>query len=370
MIELEINGQPLDMFKNVSVTRSFQSVPAEFSFTATVSPSDLTKFPVTIGDACKVIVAGKVFTNGFVDEINPTHTDTAHEIRVSGASKVVDLVETCIDGSFDVQGPVTLVEALETMIARADVDVNVINETGKNPEFAQDEIVAGNIGTSLWSLMLQCAIKKNVLLTENLNGDVVITNAEGKRINTTLKKRQDDPFNNIMTSSMRQAHTQRYYRYQVVSQAGSQKLVQFYTPTNIEGAQPNDVAAEAFDQAIRVSRTKCLIAENSSDFDQCVERAVWQSNISRVQSFEYNCTVQGFFYETGELIDCGQVINVQDVYMSISSDLIIDTVTMTYSERAGSLTRLKMLLPDAFSLQANEPSFEQSGNIIGGIYDD
>lgn len=371
MIHLEINGQPLEMFKNVEVSRSYQSVPAEFSFTATVSPSDLTQFPVTIGDACKVIVKGEVFVSGFVDEITPRHNKDTHEISVRGASKVVDLVESCIDGSYDIHGPQTLKEALESIIFKSGVDVAVIDTTETPATFDEGEVIAGDIGYSAWSLMLQCAIKKNVLLTENANGDVVITSAAGTKINTTLIKEENGAKNNIMGSNMRLSHAQRYHTYTAISQDGSSAM-----SFNLLGEEDpsegdstgSDNRGTAFDGEIRQSRKKAFITEQSSDHAQCLERAVWQANYQRVQSFEYNCTVQGFFYTTGEMIDCGHVVNVKDVYMSVESDLIIDTVTFTYTQRGGSLTRLKMLLPDAFTLEASEPKFEDTGNDMGGLF--
>lgn len=363
MIYLEVNGELLDGFTQIDIERSFQKVPAQFAFTATTSVDNLTKFPVLQGDRVKIVIDDHVFANGFIDTINLIHDLDSHEIQVQGCSKIVDLVESTMDGTFSIPTPVKFKDALEQIIKLAQCDIDVIDHTDGKAEFADTETISGELGGTVWSLMLKLAVKQNLLLTENSFGDVVITYGTGDRVDSTLKKHANDPTNNIMKSEVNDSIKDRFHFYQVLSQQDSADYSQLI-PADQQTESKTDTTGQATDDDIRPSRRKTIVAETSSDDGQCVNRAAWQANFNQTQNYSYKCSIQGFFYENGQMIEPGQIIYVDDIFMNVQSDLIIDTVRMTYDIDGGSVSNLSMLLFDAFTLTANRPSSKESGNVV------
>ena len=371
MISLEINGLKYDHFTSIQVKRCYDAVPSDFSFTATTDPTDVTKFPILIGDICQVLVDDTTFITGFIDEITVTHSKSNHNINVKGSSIAVDLVESTMDASYEVVGPISLKSALESIVQKLELNVSVIDKTNVAiDDFETSERLSGDIGSSVWSLMVQAALKRNVLLTEDAFGNVIMTRGQGETLNYTLEKRVNGASNNILSSDITKSHSRRFSVYKVLSQPNGTDLSQLtFSDDPIENEKQTESGAESTDDMIRRSRKCSIMAEQASSTDQCLTRAIWQSNVSKTQSFSYRCTRQGFKTEDGTLIEPGHIVYVRDEYMSIASDLMIASVNLSYSLTGGSIATYECVLPDAFTLQANTPRFEKSGNDLEGIFD-
>lgn len=368
MITLIVNGSEFEGFTRINASRSYSAVPGSFSFVATTSPEDLTTFPIAEGDACKVMIDGAAFITGYVDQIEVSHSDDAHEIAVQGRSRIADLTDSTMDGTFEIKGPMPLNAALKQIITLAGIpEISVIDNTGGGlTPFTLDDNLSGKIGDQVWSLMASLAIKKSVLLTEDGDGNVVITRGEGETISDQLIKIPDGAENNIKNSSVRHSMRERFYKYLVVSQDDSASMANI-TINNLVATETTDKLGIAFDSEMRSTRNQCLMAEKASNPADCIERATWQANYNAVKSFSYSCQVQGFTTDSGEPFAPGMMPHVIDEFMQIDSDLIIDSVELSYSQDDGSNTALTFVLPDAFTLQATTPQPSNSGNDVTGI---
>lgn len=368
MIFLEVNGQRFEGFTRITAERSYMSVPASFSFVATTNPDNVTGFPIAEGDACRVMIDELPFITGFVDQIEVNHSDNAHEIAVQGRSLIADLVDSSMNGDYEINGPIPLKTALENIISKAGVSgISVIDETDGVDGFTDGENLSGKIGSPVWEFMVTLAIKKQVLLTEDGQGNVIMTRGDGETISDQLIKEPNGQGNNIKDSTCRRATRQRFNSYTVLSQDDSASLANL-SLDDFEGADTTDKEGTASDTSIRSSRFQCIMAEKASTPEECTQRAVWQSNYNRVRAFSYQCTVQGFATDNGQPFEPGMMPHIIDSYMQIDSDLIIDKVLMTYSETQGSNSKINFLLPDAFTLTASEPQFDESGNDLTGIF--
>lgn len=368
MIYLEVNGQIFEGFKSVSAERSYSAAPASFSFSATTSAENVTAFPINEGDACRVLIGDQAFITGFVDGIDVTHDDNEHSIAVSGSSLVSDLIDSTMDDQYEIKGPIPLKTALEKIIAMAGVkNISVIDDTGGVEDFEENEVLSGEIGEPVWSLMIKLAIKKQVLLTENGDGNVVITRGEGQKISDVLFKHPNHRDNNILRSNCKRSRKERFNTYKVFSQDDSVSL-ESIDINNFDAVASSNKFGDAKDDVIRASRVMCIVSEKASQPEECKQRAIWQANFSRVSAFAYACRRQGFVNDAGNAIEPGMMPHVDDAYMSVNADLIIDTVRFSYDESSGSIALLDLLLPDSFTLAATEPTFEDSGNDLGGIF--
>lgn len=367
MIVLEINGLNYQHFTQISVTRSYDKIPSDFSFRATTDPLDVTQFPIHEGNIVRVIVDGHVFVTGFVDEITVRHSISEHTITVSGSSIAVDLIDSTMDATFDILGPISLQEALQTIVNKLNLNISIIDKTGITLEpLAPAERLTGNLGATVWSLMVQAALKRNVLLSEDGDGNIIMVRGEGRKLDYTFEKRVDGEKNNLLTSSITRSAQGKFHVYKVFSQPNANALAS--VPWQEEETAFTDPVSESTDISVRRSRMNAIVAEQSSNLSQCTERAIWQNNVCSSQSLRYQCTHQGYTTSSKMLIEPGHIIFVTDDYVSLASELMIETVTLNYSLRGGSVATYDMVLPDAFSLQANVPTFSESGNDLEGIF--
>ena len=368
MIELEVNGQRFTGFKEIAADRSYTEVPADFSFVATTEPDNLAEFPIKKGDKCRVIIDDQPFITGSIDVTEVVHDENRHEISVKGRSAVADLVDSTMDGNFEINGPIPLKTALMRIIELAGSDVAVIDKTGEPiEEFGPNENLAGEIGSPVWGFMVELAIKKQVLLTEDGQGNVIITRGEGREVTDNFVKKQFGQDNNIKGSRCRRSERERYNTYKVLSQDDSASL-DGITLDNLDAVESSSKSGEAKDDAIRISRVKCLVAEKASQPSECTTRAVWQSNVSRVNAFSYSCDVQGFVTDSGLMLEPGLMPHVTDDFAQVDSALIIDKVSVTFTENGGSISNLDFVLPDAFRLIATEPKADDTGNDLDGFF--
>lgn len=368
MITLRVNGTDFEGFTRITANRAYTAVPGSFSFTATTSPDDLTTFPILEGDSCQVMIDDVAFITGYVDQIDVSHDDSSHEISVQGRSNIADLLDSTMTGSYEIKGPMPLKTALTKIISMSGVEnVTVLDDTGGVDDFTKDESLSGQIGSQMWEFMTTLAIKKNVLLTENGAGNVVMTRGYGEKIDDVLTKEPNGANNNIKQSSCTRSLRQRFYEYTVQSQADSSSLAGLNLG-NLDSTDTTETVGRSFDDVIRTSRSQCIIAEKSSDLNDCKARAKWQANFNRTMAFSYSCTIQGFVNSAGDPFIPGMMPHVKDDFMNVDSDLIIDSVSISYSENEGSNTTIKCLVPDAFTLTANEPHPDDTGNDYGGIF--
>ena len=368
MISLEINGLNYQHFTQISVTRSYDKIPSDFSFRATTDPMDVTQFPIHEGNIVRVLVDGDVFVTGFVDEITVRHSQTEHTITVSGSSVSVDLIQSTMDSTFDIIGPVALQTALQNIVNKIHLNISVIDKTGIELEsITEAERLTGNLGASVWSLMIQAALKRNVLLSEDKNGNILMVRGEGRKLDYMFEKSVNGQNNNLLSSSLTRTSQNKFHLYQVFSQPNATALsgVPWEENEEIAFTDPQGIST---DHSIRRSRINAIVAEQSSTAEQCSERAIWQNNVCSSQSFRYQCTHQGYNTSTGLLIEPGDILFVKDDYVSLAAELMVETVTLNYSLNDGSIGTYNMVLPDAFSLQANVPTFAESGNDLDGIF--
>lgn len=364
MIYLEINGEKFENFVNISVSRQFDAVPASFSFEATTSADETLAYPISIGDSCRILIDETPIITGFINDLSLSHSLSRHSISIRGASKISDLVDSTMDNSyiFEFRKGTRLKEALEAIVAKTGVTSAIIDDVYLI--FTQDEKIEGKIGNSVWSLLCEFAIKYQALLGETGNGDIFLTRGGGDTIAFPLIKRVNDINNNLLKSSMTRSHRKRFHKYAIFSQTDSTGLGQ-------EGEAPTQGVSNqgiSQDNAIRTTRFNCTMAEQSSDSTMCETRAEWQSNMSRVDSFAYNCTYQGYKTPNGIVIEPGFIVHVTDQYMQIDADLLIKKVNYSYSLSGGSIVEMGLVLPDAFTLTTSQPTKTESGNDFSGIF--
>jgi prophage tail gpP-like protein len=363
MITLEVNGIEYSNFDSIEVGQSLDAVSGTFRFVAFTDGTN--PFPFAIDDPCRVLVDETPVITGFIDKNEIEYDDKSHAIIIQGRDKTADVIDSTLGDDVEFNTPITLVGVIEAVLKVAKItDIKVIDEVGDIDLFESSEKISGEIGVGVFELIEGYCRKRQVLLTSNGDGDLVITQGQGVNVGFTLINEAASPeLNNIKGARVIYNNTDRFNEYIVKSQGNNSASLLSGVPSNSEVTNASGVAT---DSAIRPSRILYQLAEKSSSSDQCATRATWQANINRARGFSYLATVQGHKDEaTGLIWQVNKLIGVRDEYAGLSGKFLINSVNYKLTLNGGSITTLGIVAKDAYTLQASEPVEQEETSKTG-----
>ncbi len=351
MITLEVGGKFYSNWKSVSVERALDQISGIFRFEAAADWSQ--PFPVPRGEACRVRINGKIVMTGYVDNITIDYDANSHAISIEGRDKTGDIVDSMLDGKMEFKAPVTMEEVIrKTLDNIGATDVKVINQVKDLKPFSKDELVSGKIGMRAFEFMDKYAAKRQVILTTDGEGNVVIARASEELTNIFIKNVISDPFNSIKKARVAYTDGDRYNEYKFFAQANHAA-----DPDNDEDkSKSTNRTATATDDDIRPSRKFRAIAEGSQKEKPLEERAKWEANIREAKSFKYSVLMTGHspYSHDGEPYQPNTLVKVKDDFSDIDTELLIVKVTHKLDLNDGSTTELEMLTRTAFLLLLQE----------------
>ena len=92
-LSLVVGGKQWAGWQRVSLTRSMDSVPANFDIQVTEHFPLAADVAFNPGDPCQVLIGGDVVITGYVDRYVATLSPNQHGVRIAGRSKSQDLVD-------------------------------------------------------------------------------------------------------------------------------------------------------------------------------------------------------------------------------------------------------------------------------------
>lgn len=374
MIELVVNAQTYTNFENIEVKSSLTTLARSFVFRAYSNAKQA--FPFSVNDPCQVKIDGALVLTGFVDVTEASYSHKSHAILISGRSKTSDVVDSSLGDDIEFKGSQSLKSLIEATLAQAKITgISVIDTVGDIPDFAETELESPSTGTTVFAFIERFCRKRQVLVTTNGAGSIVIARGQTKQERFTLLNTFATPdTNNILSGSVTFDASKRFRKYFVRSggnpAAGGGGLI--LGPEDDAGAVNKAVVnseGEAEDRGdlstprglvivpvVRTSRQMYIVSETASTNDICRLRAIWQANMNRVKSFKYKVTVQGFTNElTGNVWEPNFLVKVNDVFANVKGQLLIESVTYKVSTTGGSTTELTLVIPDAYKVLAEEP---------------
>jgi prophage tail gpP-like protein len=205
-------------------------------------------------------------------------------------------------------------------------------------------MAAAEFGQDVWDFIESLARKRQVLLSSNAFGNILITRASGKAINATLQNRIKDNANNVMSYSVSYDTTGVYNIYRASGQQN---------PIAINGTESrsNYTIAEQIsairDPNVRFGRQFSITSESAGS--SLADRTKWEYNVRKARSQVYSATVDGFRNQTGALWKINQIVNVDDEYAGIKSRMLINSVQFTL-DADGRKTVLALVHKDSYTL--------------------
>lgn len=362
-ITLEVGGDVYTGFVEATVTQSLIDLANTFSFEATAA--DGVPLPFKGQEACKVFVDGKKKLTGSIELINIEGDGGSHRIVLTGRDKCGDLLDTMLGPMQDIQGTLSLKRICEIVIAHVGLSIKVIDNA--NPKLFEELVDMGSPdpGQYAFEYLEPLARKRQVLLTSNEDGDLVITKADQvESKGAYIHHRVGDPElkNNVLDYSFSRDFTGRFNVYRTVgSMSAPAAAIETEQLTRI-GLSAEFMASQLTltrDQAIRVGRQFILVDESAIPTGDSGERARWERDIRKARGDAYGVTVHGYSHQGGEHWKTNRLVTVLSEYIGVSDKMLVDSVS--FNQSPGSSTTITLIDKDAYTLSLLEPVEESLG---------
>jgi prophage tail gpP-like protein len=362
-MKIEVDGVQYSSFVGASVILRLDALTNTFSFEA--ASEDGRPLPFEGGEACKVFVDGEQVLDGFIELVNVEGDSSTHKIDVQGRDKTGDFLDSSISVLDDFVPPISLREIIERVIAHLGLDLSVVDEASPEPFNEAEDLFAPEQGANAFEFVEKYARKRQVLLTSNADGSIVIASPTGTPSSSYVRHLIDDDSNNVLSYSVSRDQTGRFNLYQSFSQRNA-------VPASVYGGASRELAAildaiiaqgdarTVFDAAIREGRQHILVAESMSSDGEDFNRATWELKVRRARGNVYSATMDGFRGQSGELWAVNDLVSVRDAYARIGSTMLVNSVTFSM-DGEGRSTTVSLVEKDAYTLSLEEPEQDDSG---------
>lgn len=368
-ITIEVSGDQYENFLSASVNIRLDALTNTFAFTSTSQGGE--PLPFLGGEPCKIFVGGELVLTGFIEVVNVSYDGESHTISVMGRDKTGDLLDSTLDNIPDLRGQsLTLKGLIEKVLEGSNLSQILVfqqKDLDIEPFNGAEDIANPEPGKSIFEFIEKYARKRQVLLTSNGDGNIVITQSSGITIPDTIQNlipsNAASVNNNVLKASVSYDTTGRFNIYKFVSSlspiaANIAGVVDLESLVNQSGGTT--------DPEIRASRQMILTAETPSSDGQAEKRAQWEANIRKARGRVYSATVLGFRNTSGNLWQINNLLSVVDDFCGISSQMLINSVSFNLDLNQGNITTMSLLNKNAYTLSIAEPKNNEVGRGLFG----
>lgn len=359
-LEIEVNGIPYTRAKSIEVGRYIKSVSG--SFALGTSAAEQIQVPVKVGDAVKILADGTPVLTGYAEELSVANRPDSHDVFITGRDNTADFIDSTVKGSKEFTTPISL-ESLTRQVLDGLGLTNVFvgNAAGGLKNFTESDSISAEIGQTAYDFIeLQCR-RQQVLLGGDGRGNILLQRAGSQKSGINLVRKQGDNTTNILESALNKNNTQRFNSYLIQSQQNPSFLD--FSPKEIVSQS----GQSATDSEIRTTRFLEIDSEEDMDSETSINRADFEANIRRANSFQYIAVVQGHSFN-GKTFKVNETIQVSDDFCDINATLLIDGLTFKYDLQSGSTTEISMTYKDAYTLQAVLDQADAAREDTGGAF--
>lgn len=322
VVTLQTDAGNFQGWEQISIKRSLEQLANTFRFSVSdAGIKKLSKHPLQLDAACRVLIDDTPMLNGFVEELNPTIGDTEHALSVAGRDITGDLVDCSAMIPNQELHNVTLAEAATALCNDYQVKIHC-PEPGK-----VFEKWAVNDGETIFSSLESHARQRGQLLYTL--GDSILRIEKPTAIDIDAALIEGD---NILHASATHKTKQRFHHYLVKSQK----------------AGKNSENSEFTDTGVRSPRRRITRAEKPVLSADCANRAEWEARLRAAQGRRATITVQGWYWKPNKLWDLRQTLPVRSPRLDLDERMmVVDVEYLTGND--GSTTRLQLVPPTVYS---------------------
>lgn len=343
--EISVNGKIFNNWETARLTRTIDENSGKFQFSSSnVTPAN---YPVRAGDAVQILLGGKPKLTGFCDILESSVEDGVDMITVIGRDNTADLIDSSMpDPVKSIDGPLSMVDLALKVIGALGIHMGVINAIPGIKDFTEKEFFGADAGKNCMEFLTDFARKRQAYLVPDGQGNLEIF-----RPNETIQpgiiiNRRDDPENNIISSSVRFDHSQRYGIYSIRSQDN------FGADADAEyDGDGVDRKGDKIDPQIRGTRFLEFQPEENMNADETKDRAVEELNIRRARSTSYTAVIAGVERAPGVLWDFGQLTKVKDDFSGMTGIFLTRSVDYSVDRNAGTTSTIIFAPPEAYKVR-------------------
>lgn len=209
-IELFLNGKIFSGWKSLSVFRSLESMSGQFDLGIAVRPEDDVSV-LKAGSALVLKMGGQTVITGYLDELRQRIEGENKEITVSGRDKTADLVDCAvIHNSYQFKNQ-TLQQIAETICKPFGINVVwTATEAGATEVIPVWQVEPGE---TAFDTLSKCARHKGVLVTSDVDGNLVFTNPSKTKVSDLVLS------HNLLSLEVMDSWAQRYSLYRIIGDA-------------------------------------------------------------------------------------------------------------------------------------------------------
>jgi len=357
MITISINGVNYSLFESATATKQLDAASGSFRFDAVKTKTALT-FPVKKGDSCEIYADDQKVITGFVEKVSGSASANNHQITIEGRDKTADFIDSTID-VITLNPPISLKKAIEKVIQQIGADILVIDKVNPSDFKNSEDLPSSEVGDNAFDFVSKLAQKKQVLLTCNGDGNLVIDRSTGVMVGAQIRHQIDSDRNNITSSSWDFNDENRFSRYKAVSQMNmlAGEYAGEISAKDLTDQQSNTI----IDSAIRRSRQFIFQTENLSGEQSANERTKWEANIRKTKGEIYSCTLDRFYID-GVFLTPNLLMRVIDDFADINDLMLLNSVQYDYKK--GSECLLNFVNKNSYKVALSEPEDEEVGNVF------
>lgn len=343
MIEIEINGSLFTDFESITATRSLESMADDFKFKASATSGAPA---IRLGDVIRIVVDDEPVMTGKVEEISGSVSDGSHTIDYSGRDITSDLIDSTLDRFDDLRASeaLTLAVIIQRVLDHIGSSLAIVDEVEPAPFNEAEDIVTTKIGQKAIELISFYARKRQVVLTSNADGAIVISRSDAAESTAAFVQSG----NNILSETYSISISKRYNRYVRRSQldprtASLNKL--------FSAGVWDDQGGVFIDNDVPPGRQ--LVVKEGSAYSNggLQDRAEWSAKLARAKSLRYSCVAADHSVEGVGVWRPNTKNLVLSDPADISSEMLITEVEFSQAEGQSNTTKLTFVEPDVFTLE-------------------
>lgn len=345
-VSLVVNGRPYQGFKSVRITRSIESLAGNFALSVTDRWQDAEPWGIAEEDECRVEIGAEVVISGYVDKRNPSVSATDRSLSYTGRDRAAALVDCSVVLDKWTFRNLSFYEFAKKIAAPWGVDVTM--QAGLTLKKRSKIVVQP--GDTAFEALAREAKEDGVMIVSDGAGGIVITRSGTARAPALIEGQ------NILSIDVDYDGTDRFYRYVMLSQSAG---------TDESSGESTRVLAEAIDEGVRrKDRVLLLRAEKGYSIADARRRVDWEARIRAAKAEPVNVRVQGWLQPDGRLWPLNARSHVKARRsVSVDGDMLITSAEHTIDDRAGRITTLRLMRPDAFTPEPTVAKVKSSGGL-------
>jgi prophage tail gpP-like protein len=334
VVSLLVGDRPYVGWKSVTVHRAIDALSGSFSLTLS-DKWGVEQVPIEIlpEDACSLFIGQDPIITGYIDEISGSEAAREHDMAITGRDKTKDLIDCSVKDCPYTFANIPLLSILESIVQPYSI------KTVCDSDILPIRVDRFSIqpGETCFEAIDRACRMAGVLPQSTVDGEVRLTRAGRQVQGTDLVLGT-----NIKSYSYRFSTSNRFATYKVLGQRSGSDTS--------DPAASAQILGEAVDPAIGRGRTLVIHGIHAADKPSAVTRARWEAAVRAGRSGMLTVTLQGWRDDNGYLWEINRIVDVCIPRRRLDYEpMLVGEVEFTKSREAGTITKLSLCRPDAFS---------------------